>query len=241
MLNILAALGRARAARPLLWWVLALLVYVVAPVPQEWLLLLIVGLGTALAVTVSRMREGGRELGQHTRRGWVLAERLTNAAEDRIRGGGPHPQQTLPPQLPAGPSYDPGALLGAVVTVLAAEGIPTAAAAGLPACVQLLAWQNIVSCPGVPAPAADTLIGTVRPGPRRPYRVMPPGLLAHLVRVVLTLDHVLPETISVAAAQDLIEASVQLLHALGITPDNHTVDLGEWPVIAQILDVTTGR
>jgi hypothetical protein len=45
---------------------------------------------------------------------------------------------------------------------------------------------------------------------------MPPGPLAHLVRVVLTLDHVLPKTISVAVAQDLIEASMQLLHALSV-------------------------
>jgi hypothetical protein len=83
------------------------------------------------------------------------------------------------------------------------------------------AEPNIVSCPGVPAPTADTLIGTVRPGPQRPYRVMPPGLLAHLVRVVLTLDHVLPKTISVAPTQDLIEASVQLLHALSVEEDQY--------------------
>ncbi|MGH8919953.1 MAG: hypothetical protein ACRD0H_16750 [Actinomycetes bacterium] len=57
MLTLFALLRRARTVRPLLWWVLALLVYVVAPIPQEWVLLLIVGLGVALTVTVRRLRE----------------------------------------------------------------------------------------------------------------------------------------------------------------------------------------
>jgi hypothetical protein len=57
---------------------------------------------------------------------------------------------------------------------------------------------------------------------------------------VLTLDHALPQYISVDAAEDLIEASVQLLHALGVAPDNGAGGLDEWPVGAQILDAVTG-
>jgi len=238
--GVVAALWRARTARPLLWWVLALLLYVVAPMPQEWVLLLIVGLGAALTVTVARLRDNARGIRQHAQRGWAIAERLAGAAEDRIRGGNndPHPQF---PAVSSGAAYDPGALLGAVVSVLAAEGIDTNAADGLPACVQLLAWQNITPHPGVSAPTAHTLIRAIRPGPRRRYRAMPPALLAHLVRVVLTLDHALPPHMGADAVEDLIEASAQLLVCLDVAPDNRAGGLDEWPVLAQILTAATGR
>ncbi|MGH3802305.1 MAG: hypothetical protein ACRDTD_19650 [Pseudonocardiaceae bacterium] len=243
MLTLLAALRRARSLRPLLWWVLALLIYVVAPVPQEWVLVLIVGLGVALAVTVSRLRERVHGVTDHVQRGWQIADRLVSAAEDRIRGHQAVPQlQPMygPAPLPAAGSYDPGALLSAIVAVLSAEGLPTNAAAGLPACAQLLAWQNITPQPGVPAPTADGLIRALGPGPRRPDRSMPPALLAQVVRVVLTHDQVLPPQIGIDAADDLIEASAHILAVLGISPDNNTSGLDRWPVIAQILSAPSG-
>jgi len=243
MLTILAALRRTRSLRPLLWWVLALLVYVVAPVPQEWVLLLIVGLGVALAVTVSRLRERVRGVTDHAERGWQIADRLAQAAEDRIRGyqGGPEAGQPYGPvALPPTAVYDPGALLSAVVAVLSAEGIPTNAGPALPACAQLLAWLNIAPQPGVPAPTAHGLTRALGPGPQRPERAMSPALLAQVVRVVLTHDQVLPLQISVDTADDLIEASAHVLAALGISPDSNASGLDRWPVVAQIINAPSG-
>lgn len=90
MIGFLMGWWRARAARPLLWWVAGLLVYVTLPVPQQWVLALIVGLGVALTVTLARLREGGHRL-QHSERAWELTHRLGNAVEDRIPGA--HNQQ----------------------------------------------------------------------------------------------------------------------------------------------------
>lgn len=244
MLTLLAALRRSRSLRPLLWWVLALLVYVVVPVPQEWVLLLIVGLGVALAVTVSRLREHVRGVTDHVERGWRIADRLAQAAEDRIRGHqtppGPGQQPYGPAALPPSGSYDPGALLSAVVAVLAAEGIPTNAGPALPACAQLLAWLNIAPAPGVPAPTAHGLARALGPGPQRPERAMPPALLAQVVRVVLTHDQILPPQISVDVADDLIQASAHVLAALGVSPDSNASGLDRWPVVAQIVSAPRG-
>ena|SRR2546430_14244884 len=87
MLSLVRVLAGSRVARPLLVWVLAVLAFVVLGLPQEWVLLLIVGLGVALAVTVSRVREGRDQVGETGERAWSLAERLAGAVEDRIRGG----------------------------------------------------------------------------------------------------------------------------------------------------------
>jgi len=134
MIGFLMGWWRAREARPLLWWVAGLLVYVTLPVPQQWVLALIVGLGVALTVTLARLREGGHRL-QHSERAWELTHRLGNAVEDRIPGAHNQQGQVLhtapegsvlhaPPAHGAGAVYDPGALLSAVVAVLAAEAWP---------------------------------------------------------------------------------------------------------------------
>lgn len=256
MWSLLRALLRARAVRPLLWWVLAVLVYVVAPVPQEWVLLLIVGLGVALAVTVGRLRSAGRDLTEHGERVWQLAERLAGAVEDRIRGdhdeGTPLyvPQRVYGHVPPGGAvygqvggpvaAYDPGALVSGVVAVLAAEGLPADAAPALPAMVHLLADVGIQPQPGVPAPTAMGLMNALplTVGPQRRARVLPAGLLASVVRVVLTQDRVLPEQISTDTADMLTAHSAAVLLALGIQPGD-AGSLADWPVIAQIIDAAS--
>ncbi|MGH3806764.1 MAG: hypothetical protein ACRDRU_09045 [Pseudonocardiaceae bacterium] len=235
---------RARTTRPLLWWVVALLTYTIFPLPQAWVLLLIVGLGVALAVTVRRLREGGQVFGQHCSRAWELADRLTYAVEDRIRGGSPPPAQPYhvgyaqqgAPELGPVAVYDPGALLTVVVAVLAAEGLPANAGPALPACVQLLSWQGIGVQPGAPAPTAHGLTTALCPGAPRRYRALPAGLLAAVIRVVLTADGVLPDQITTDDADALITASAFMLEALGITPDDMAGPLAAWPVIAEIID-----
>lgn len=139
MVGLVRALAGARAARPLVRWVVAVLGYVVFRPPQEWVLLLIVGLGVALTLTVARIREGQGQGRQTVRRAWQLAARLTKTVADRIRGDqntptplyAPHAAYgQVPPSQPVyGPvgglaAYDPGALLSGIVAVLAAEGIP---------------------------------------------------------------------------------------------------------------------
>ena len=96
LLGFLVGGWRARAARPLLWWVLALAVYVLFPVPQEWVLTLIVGLGVALTLTMQRLRRGGRRAVDTTDRVLNLADRLSAAMEDRIRHTPTQPQQAVP-------------------------------------------------------------------------------------------------------------------------------------------------
>jgi hypothetical protein len=154
MFGFLVGWWRARAARPLLWWVVALLVYVVLPLPEHFVLFLIVGLGVALTVTVRRLREGGRDSAERV---LGIAERLSEAIEDRIRYSTYQAAQVQPgyaeaigpriAPIPVPAVYDPGVLLSAVVAVLAAEGIPANAAAALPACAQLLGWQGIALAP----------------------------------------------------------------------------------------------
>lgn len=238
MLMLLALLRRARTVRPLLWWVAGLFAYVVAPVPQEWVLLLIVGLGVALTVTLMRLREKVHCVAERSSWGATVAERLTQAAEDRIRGDySPFGQQS--PTITSTPvaMYDPGALLSAIVAVLAAEGVPTNAAPALPACAQLLAWQSIASQPAAPAPTAHRLVQALAPaGMQRPYRIMSPVLLAQLVRIILTHDGVLPTQIDIDAADALIEGSFHILHALTIAPDDGAGGLDQWPVLGSIVD-----
>jgi hypothetical protein len=153
MIGFVVGLWRARTTRPLLWWVVALLAYAVFPLPPEWVLLLIVGLGVALTVTVRRLRESGQVVQRHSERAWDLADRLSAAVEDRIRGAAPphaqpHPvgyAQHGPTALgPVGAVYDPGALLSAVVAVLAAEGLPANAARRCPrACNCCRGWASV--------------------------------------------------------------------------------------------------
>ncbi len=242
MLGFIVGVMRARAVRPLLLWTMALLAYVVAPISQGWVLLLIVGLGVALAATVSRLREGGRGATAHVTHAWNIAERLTAAVEDRIRATPPGPPlHTEPPQYasPAlgydGAAYDPGALLSAVVAVLAAEGLPTNAGPALPACAQLLTWQGIGVQPGVSAPAALALATGLSPGQQRRHRAMPAGLLASVIRTVLTADQVLPAAITTDDADALIDASAHILHALGIAVDDTAGPLQAWPFIAELI------
>jgi hypothetical protein len=245
MIGFVVGLWRARTTRPLLWWVVALLAYAVFPLPSEWVLLLIVGLGVALAVTVHRLREGGRQFQEHSARAWDLADRLSAAVEDRIRGTAPPPVPPYPvgyaQQSPAalgavGVVYDPGALLSAVVAVLAAEGLAAHAGPALPACAQLLSWLGISVQAGVPAPTAHGLMTALHPGAPRRFRAVPPGLLAAVVRVVLTEDGVLPAQITTDDAEALIVGSAGMLEALGIAPDNAAGPLAAWPVMAEIID-----
>lgn len=253
MMGFVAGLWRARAVRPLLWWVLALLAYVAFPVPQQWVLLLIVGLGAALTVTVRRLRHGGQQVQQHGERAWELAERLGNAVEDRIRGTDSRPGQALhaapPPygySLDSPPThghaanvvYDPGALLSAVAAVLEAEGLPSNAGPALPACAQLLAWQDIALLPGAPAPTANGLLAALHPGAPRRYRAMPPALLASVIRAVLAEDGVLPAQITTDDAEALITTSALILQALGVQPDDDAGSLDQWPVMARIIDAS---
>lgn len=255
MLALVALLRRARTVRPLLWWVLALLVYVVAPVPQGWVLLLIMGLGVALTITMARLRDGHRGIGETAGRMWDIAERLAGAVEDRIRYGDPEdhaplyappqPCGQVPPGHPfhepvSGPAvvYDPGALLSGLVAVLAAEGLPTDAAAALPAVAALLAGLGIAPQPGVPAPTALGLVQALQVGPPRRVRVLSSALVASVMRVMLTHDGVLPEQITTDVAESLTVHTAQILMALGIQPGD-AGSLTDWPVIAQIVDAAS--
>lgn len=174
MVRFLLGWWRARAVRPLLWWVAALLFYVAFPVPQQWVLLLIVGLGVALAVTFRRLREGSRAVTGHAERAWGIADRLSAAVEDRMRHAAPPPPpvqvapygygEAVRPQIaPVSVVYDPGALLSAIAAVLGAEGLAVNAAPALPACADLLTWQGIAIAPGVPAPTAWALATGLTP------------------------------------------------------------------------------
>lgn len=242
----LIGLIRARAARPLLYWITAVLLYALLPVPQQWVLFLVVGLGVALAVTVSRLREGGARAVDSVGRAWSIADRLTDAVADRIRDTTPpapqlhaahdHYADVLRPQLSAGPVYDPGALLSAVVAVLAAEGLPVSAAPALGPCADLLTWQGISIAPNVPAPTARALATGLAPGAPRRYRAVPPGIFVTCITAVLIADGVLSFELSRVQAHALIDAAARILEALGITPDPHAGDIGAWPVMAQIID-----
>jgi hypothetical protein len=245
MLTLFAGLCRSRAARPLLWWVLALLLYALLPVPQQWVLFLIIGLGVALTVTVRRLREGGRD---RVERAWDIAERLSYAVEDRIRYATPPPPQVqalygpvyaepVRPQIAPIPSvYDPGALLSAVAAVLAAEGLAVDAAPALAACADLLSWQGIAVVPAAPAPTAWALATGLAPGAARRYRAVPPGIFATCITAVLIADGAMPLQLSTRQAEDLIEAAARILEALGIALDPRAGDAGAWPVMTEIIN-----
>jgi hypothetical protein len=251
MLTLFALLRRAHTVRPLLWWVVAVLAYALFPVPQEWVLLLIVGLGVALTVTVRRVREAAGRAIDSAGQGWQLVERLTVAVEDRIRGdyddsvplyapqaayGQVPPGQAVYGQVGGrGVAYDPGALLSGVVAVLAAEGLPTDAAAALPAALHLLADVGIQPQAGIPAPTAAGLLDALGIGASRRVRILSPGLVASVVRVMLTHDGVLPAQITTDTADILTAHTAQVLMALGIQP-GEAGSLADWPVIAQIID-----
>ncbi|MGH3965410.1 MAG: hypothetical protein ACRDRY_19490 [Pseudonocardiaceae bacterium] len=242
----------ARAMRPLLVWVLAVRAYLAVQPPQEWLVLLIVGLAVALTLTVARVRKGRAQMRATAGRAWQLAERLAKAVEDRIRGNqGASPLSIGRPQPPHGQvppggavyghvggparAYDAGALLSSVAAVLAAEGIPTNAAPALPAVVQMLANLGVQAYPGMPAPTALGLVKALEIGAPRRVRVLAPALLASVIRVVLTHDAVLPEQISTDTADVLTAHSAQMLMTLGVQPGD-AGSLADWPIIAQIID-----
>ena len=203
----LIGLLRARAARPLLYWITAVLLYALLPVPQQWVLFLVVGLGVALAATVRRLREGGARAIDNVGRAWGIADRLTDAVADRIRDTTPpapqlhaardHYADVIRPQLSAGPVYDPGALLSAIAAVLSAEGLPVSAAPALPACADLLSGQGISIAPGVSAPTARALATGLAPGAPRRYRAVPPGVFAAWITAVLISDGALSFELSV--------------------------------------------
>lgn len=252
MLGFVMGLVRARAVRPLLWWVLAVLADAVFQPSQGWVLLLVVGLGVALTVTVRRMREATGQAIGNTGRVWDIAERLAEAVEDRIRYGDQDdhaplyaPQQSYG-QVPPGQSgsgqvggpavaYDPGALVSGVVAVLAAEGLSTVAAAALPAVAGMLADLDIAPQPGVPAPTALGLVQALQVGPPRRVRVLSPALVASVVRIMLTHDGVLPVQITTDIADILTTHCAHTLMALGIQP-GEAGSLADWPVIGQIVD-----
>jgi hypothetical protein len=253
MVGFVVGLLRTRAVRPLLVWVLALLAYAIFPVPQEWVLLLIVGLGVALTVTVRRVREAAGQAIGSVGRGWQLVERLTAAVEDRIRDSHDDdyvplyaPQAAYYGQVPPGQpgygqvggpavAYDPGALLSGVVAVLAAEGLATDPAPALPAVAVLLADMGVQAHPGISAPTARGLVTTLTIGPPRRVRVLPPALVASVIRVVLTHDEVLPPQITTDTADILTTHTAHMLMTLGIQPGD-AGSLADWPVIAQIID-----
>lgn len=247
MFGFLVGWWRARAARPLLWWVLALAVYALFPVPQSWVLALIVGLGVALTITVRRLREGGQRAVDNTARAWGIAERLTDAVEDRIRHAAPPPPpvQAAPygyadpprPQLaPVAAVYDPGALLSAIAAVLGAEGLPVNAAPALPACADLLTWQGIAIAPAAPAPTAWALATGLTPSAPRRYRAVPPGIFATCITAVLIADGAMPFELSTAEAQNLIDAAALILQALEIASDPRAGTATDWPVMADIIN-----
>lgn len=252
MFGLVRAVMRARAVRPLLWWVLGVPPYVVVqPRPaQYWMLVLIVGLGVALVVTVRRLRASGRERGERV---WRLVERLGVAIADRIQRG----QHPLTPLFPASPHggygqvgsevhgqrnaprmrYDAGALVSAVAAVVAAEGLPTSPAPALPVVARLLTGLGISPQPGARAATAWGVVEAVQPAVMvRPCRAMPPGLLASVIRAVLTQDRVLPQVITVEIAEDLITDSATVLAALGIDPVNDGGGLDQWPIVADIIN-----
>jgi hypothetical protein len=249
MMGFLIGWWRAKAARPLLWWVLALALYVLLPVPQHLVLFLIMGLGVALTVTVRRLREGGRRAVDGAARAWDIADRLSSAVEDRIRqaeppqvGHSPYGYPEPRPQLaPVPVAYDPGALLSAIAAVLSAEGVPVNAAPALPACAQLLTWQGIALAPGVPAPTARALATGPAPGAARRYRAVPPVMLAACVAAVLVSDGVLPPQLTTGEAEALVEGSALILDALNIAPDPRAGSAGDWPVMAEIIAAAPHR
>jgi hypothetical protein len=254
MLTLFALLRRARTVRPLLWWVLAVLAFVVVRPPQEWVLLLIVGLGVALTVTVRRLRDAAGRAIDNAGRGWQLVERLAGAVEDRIRGDqddsaplyapqvayGQYGQ--VPPGQPvygqvSGPvvAYNADALLSGVVAVLAAEGLPTNAAPALPTVVGLLADLGIQAQPGIPAPTALGLIDALEISSPRRVRVLPPALMASVIRTVLTHDGVLPAQITTDTADILTAHTAAVLVALRVQPGD-AGSLADWPIISEIID-----
>jgi hypothetical protein len=242
MLGFLIGWWRAKAARPLLWWVLALALYVALPVPQELVLFLIVGLGVALAVTVGRLRDSGRRTIDNAARAWDIADHIGTAVADRIRQAeppwlnhNPYGEPVRPQLAPVAVAYDPGALLSAVAAVLHAEGLSVDAAYGLAACADLLAWLNITAVPGVPAPTARALAGGLTPGVSRGYRAAPPVLLAGCVAAVLVADGVLPAPLPSAAADALVNGCAVILDDLGIAPDPRAGTAADWPVMAEII------
>ncbi len=243
MLGFLIGWWRAKAARPLLWWVLALALYVALPVPQELVLFLIVGLGVALAVTVGRLRAGGRRAVDSAARAWDIADQIGTAVADRIRHTPPqvghdgyNAAGPMRPQLaPVPATYDPGALLSAVAAVLHAEGLPVDAAYGLGACADLLAWLNITAVPGVPAPTARALAGGLAPGATRRYRAAPPVLLAGCVGAVLAADGALSPPLAGGAAEALVNGCAVILDDLGIAPDPRAGTLQDWPIMGEII------
>jgi hypothetical protein len=99
----------------------------------------------------------------------------------------------------------------------------------------MLADLGIAARPDVPAPTAMGLVSTLPPAPPRRARVLSPGLVAAVVRVVLTHDRVLPEQVTTDTAEALIAHCGQILMALGVQPGD-AGSLVDWPIIAQIVD-----
>ncbi len=251
MLGFLIGWWRAKSAWPLLWWVLALALYVALPVPQAFVLFLIVGLGVALAVTVGRLRASGRRTVDGAARAWGIADQIGTAVADRIRQSEPPQVGHSPygfgepprPQLAPVPAvYDPGALLSMLAAVLGAEGLPVDAGRALSACVELLTWQNITAAAGTPAPTARGLAAGLIPATwTRPRRGAPPALLAGCVAAVLVADGALPAHLSPDAADTLVQSCAVVLDDLGIVPDPRAGTLEDWPVMAEILAAAPQR
>lgn len=99
----------------------------------------------------------------------------------------------------------------------------------------LLADLGVQAHPGVPAPTARGLVTTLTIGPPRRVRVLPPALVASVIRVILTHDEVLPAQITTDTADILTTHTAHILMTLGIEPGD-AGSLADWPVIAQIID-----
>lgn len=218
MWHFLIDLWRTRTTRPYFYWVLLLVAYIVVPTPAM-AVVLVAGLGAAVAVSAYRVRDAGRRRREAEVRAAAAAGLIPTGATRRR------------------PAYDPGVLLSAVVSVLAAEGLPVDASYGLDACINLLRWQDIRPVAGAPSPTARGLVGTLGLGPSRPVRAMPPVMLAKVVAAVLVADGVMPPNGGGdASAQALMDACVLVLDDMGIVPAPSAGTAADWPVVAQIID-----
>jgi hypothetical protein len=230
---------RTKAIRPFLYWLVELVVYLFIPTPGM-AVVLVAGLGAAIALSVHRVKEAGRRAVQAAARVAGLTDEVRDAIEAQLPPLTYRPSLDEPyarrPITPPTAAYDPGALLSAVAAVLAAEGIPVDAAYGMDACAELLAAQGVTPVPGAASPTARGLVGRLTPAAHsRPYRAMPPVMLAKVILGLLMADDVMPP-MSDAAGQALLDGCAVILDDLGIDPDPRAGTMADWPVMAQIID-----
>jgi hypothetical protein len=212
---------QAHTRRPWWWWAVAVMACAVALAPGKLDPLFAVGLVGALAVTARRARQS-------------TTSRQQAQARQTCEGS---PGYVPPP----GRVYDPGALLSAVVAVLAAEGIPTDAGPALGACVQLLTAQGVEARAGAPAPTAWAVTTTLAPAyAPRVGRAVPVDMVTTCIFLILGTDSVLPVPFDDSQADVLQAGCGRILKALDITPDSQTGPPGMWPVMDAIIAAGAG-